>query len=58
MRPDIDPEDTIDLLYALIYHRLQVGTEHYLPKVTIAHDSTWIKERQELLDADIRRTWS
>ncbi len=26
MRPDIDPEDTIDLLYAPIYYRLQMGT--------------------------------
>jgi len=26
MRPEIDPEDTIDLLYAPIYYRLQMGT--------------------------------
>ncbi|MGH9547006.1 MAG: TetR/AcrR family transcriptional regulator [Terriglobales bacterium] len=26
MRPDIDPEATIDLLYAPIYYRLQMGT--------------------------------
>jgi len=28
MRPDIDPEDAIDLLYGRIYNRLQVGTGH------------------------------
>jgi len=26
MRPEIDAEDTIDLLYAPIYYRLQMGT--------------------------------
>jgi integrase/recombinase XerD len=31
---------------------------HSSTKVTILHYSTWIQERQELLDADVRATWT
>lgn len=31
---------------------------HSSTKVTILHYSTWIKERQDLLDSDVRRTWA
>ena len=30
---------------------------HSSTKVTIQHYSTWIRERQDLLDEDVRRTW-
>jgi integrase/recombinase XerC len=30
---------------------------HSSPRVTILHYSAWIKERQDLLDSDVRRTW-